>query len=741
MAHYERDTVVINLTKTKGAGSLAHEWFHALDNYFAGLRGINQSDKESFVTYQPEAYYVHKRSNAKIAKKDFEKAMKGEKFNGGYVITGARNPSDWTLVDGIRPEVETAFANLVEALNKAPMHERAKVLDQGSSKKYWSSIIERAARSFEDYTIMKLDEEGITNDYLANVVSFKEFKRAKERYPYNKPEEMQPIKEAFDVLFNTIESREDADGNVALYSRNKQGMDKEAVENIANRLLRGKDNRVHIVQSYGDLPRDVRAAIERDGTSEGDFNAVYYKGKSYIVADAMTSQAAVEAAIFHEHFTHGGLRAKYGKGLAPKLDDMLFKSGGIVGVRMQAKKQGIDLSAYERALADNPNISAENKKRILMEELMAHMAHTTGTLRRRLEEVMGAIRQWLRDNGFAELAKLRTSDIAYVLKQAREAAIEAINGQQAQAQVMFSVQARRGRYNKNQLDLFEELNDLEGVDPYENTTQRQNTTEKQRQLGRSAISDLFRWLQNSSRTRNDNAKGTEGGVSLIGASIYKNFKAGKPYQLLGKTVNSTADLAALAQVYRDPRFETFRAFYLDKNNKIILEEAASTRMPASVAFAEGTLEGIKEKQEKVGASKVYILHNHPSGNPEPSRPDVSLTNALNNILGHAFAGHVVIDHNKYAFINKQGDYTIHDAEELAGIDYSSKPEVPHELLGWAIQGQSDIAVIGKKLAHSNDPVIVVTKGGLISRTGLIASIPMELLERLNSRSTIEKRRR
>ncbi|MBO5823823.1 MAG: hypothetical protein J6Q93_02545, partial [Prevotella sp.] len=36
-AHYEPGKLVINLTKTKGAGSLAHEWFHALDNYLPKL--------------------------------------------------------------------------------------------------------------------------------------------------------------------------------------------------------------------------------------------------------------------------------------------------------------------------------------------------------------------------------------------------------------------------------------------------------------------------------------------------------------------------------------------------------------------------------------------------------------------------------------------------------------------------------------------------------------------------------
>lgn len=38
-AHYERDRVVINLTKENGAGSLAHEWFHALDAYLGRQDG------------------------------------------------------------------------------------------------------------------------------------------------------------------------------------------------------------------------------------------------------------------------------------------------------------------------------------------------------------------------------------------------------------------------------------------------------------------------------------------------------------------------------------------------------------------------------------------------------------------------------------------------------------------------------------------------------------------------------
>lgn len=43
-AHYEPDRVVINLTKMSGAGSLAHEWMHAVDHYFARQEGRTRAD-------------------------------------------------------------------------------------------------------------------------------------------------------------------------------------------------------------------------------------------------------------------------------------------------------------------------------------------------------------------------------------------------------------------------------------------------------------------------------------------------------------------------------------------------------------------------------------------------------------------------------------------------------------------------------------------------------------------------
>jgi len=39
LAHYEPTKIVINLTKMRGAGALAHEWAHAVDDYFGRLSG------------------------------------------------------------------------------------------------------------------------------------------------------------------------------------------------------------------------------------------------------------------------------------------------------------------------------------------------------------------------------------------------------------------------------------------------------------------------------------------------------------------------------------------------------------------------------------------------------------------------------------------------------------------------------------------------------------------------------
>lgn len=230
-AHYESDTLVINLTKTRGAGTLAHEWFHALDNYFQRGRGALMDNKREsrYITYAPEAYY-EKADGTKMPVKDFEEATNHDPVNNFQsspdktirrIYLNQRrieNKAWWKKYDAVRPEVEAKFAELVQALNDSPMTARASIIDKGKSDGYWSRIIERAARSFENYVIAKMAEKGYHNDYLANVVNIAEFKRDAGRYPYLKDEELSPVVEAFDNLFGELKTKE-TDKGTALYSR------------------------------------------------------------------------------------------------------------------------------------------------------------------------------------------------------------------------------------------------------------------------------------------------------------------------------------------------------------------------------------------------------------------------------------------------------------------------------------------------------------------------------------------
>lgn len=206
-AHYEPDFLVINLTKTRGAGTLAHEWFHALDHYFQRKRnpsGVSNGEGD-FITQQPEDYYTDGRYRVSASR--FKELATRTGWKGG----------DWKLVPGVRVEVSKAFADLVRALDASPMAKRARLNDKGKSG-YWGSVIERAARAFENYIIGKMTLGGYHNDYLANVLPVESFSRNPNRYPYLLPEELAPVSEAFDALFGTMKT-EPTDKGMALYAR------------------------------------------------------------------------------------------------------------------------------------------------------------------------------------------------------------------------------------------------------------------------------------------------------------------------------------------------------------------------------------------------------------------------------------------------------------------------------------------------------------------------------------------
>lgn len=170
--HYEADRNVINITKTKGSGVLAHEWMHALDRYFSGF------DKNRI-----------------------------EIGNQKYATSGKYSPN-------IRQEMKGAFVNLMKSIKSSEFYERSKRLSS-----YHSLDTELAARALQDYVIRRLEEKGSVNDFLSNHLPPEKWDGSQDTYPFPVGNEVEKIGSAFDNLFNAIQEKVDEEtGNVVLFN-------------------------------------------------------------------------------------------------------------------------------------------------------------------------------------------------------------------------------------------------------------------------------------------------------------------------------------------------------------------------------------------------------------------------------------------------------------------------------------------------------------------------------------------
>ena len=71
--------------------------------------------------------------------------------------------------------------------------------------------------------------------------------------------------------------------------------------------------------------------------------------------------------------------------------------------------------------------------------------------------------------------------------------------------------------------------------------------------------------------------------------------------------------------------EQLRVLYLNTRNRLLLDE---TVIEGSVNIAPIYPREIVRRSLEVGATALILAHNHPSGDPEPSREDVRVTRLI-----------------------------------------------------------------------------------------------------------------
>jgi DNA repair protein RadC len=100
--------------------------------------------------------------------------------------------------------------------------------------------------------------------------------------------------------------------------------------------------------------------------------------------------------------------------------------------------------------------------------------------------------------------------------------------------------------------------------------------------------------------------------------------------------------------------EQFRILFLDTRNRLIRDEVQQT---GTVNHTPVYPREVVKRALELGATAIVMVHNHPSGDPTPSRADIAMTKevqAAAKALGIALHDHVIVTRADHASFRELG---------------------------------------------------------------------------------------
>ncbi|WP_010298386.1 RadC family protein [Candidatus Odyssella thessalonicensis] len=152
-------------------------------------------------------------------------------------------------------------------------------------------------------------------------------------------------------------------------------------------------------------------------------------------------------------------------------------------------------------------------------------------------------------------------------------------------------------------------------------------------------------------------------VKGVGDSVIHAFKLHHALysRALQKEIHGKCVLQSWQQVIdycgftmSDEMREQLRVLYLDQKNQIICDEIQQT---GTVNHTPIYPREVMKRGFEVGASALILVHNHPSGDPTPSRDDIDLTLKIQRIgtdLGIKLHDHIIIGKGKHCSFKALG---------------------------------------------------------------------------------------
>lgn len=215
----------------------------------------------------------------------------------------------------------------------------------------------------------------------------------------------------------------------------------------------------------------------------------------------------------------------------------------------------------------------------------------------------------------------------------------------------------------------------------------------------------------------------------------KEFKQVGYVNIKGVKVTSVDDLADVAQVFRDPIAETFRVIFM-KGDTIVGQSGYTTGSVRAVGIGNNRRFAgqIDLWADGFGADGYYLIHNHPDGRVEPSSGDIGVTRHLASYTNIPLKGHVIIDHNEFSAIYRNGTTQKHI--KLRNNTYN-EIEKDFSKEGWAntpVENMDQIAALSSYVKNDEDFSTVIWTDSKFVPT-VLQSLPNSFFES-NSRNKV-----
>lgn len=172
------------------------------------------------------------------------------------------------------------------------------------------------------------------------------------------------------------------------------------------------------------------------------------------------------------------------------------------------------------------------------------------------------------------------------------------------------------------------------------------------------------YLSESSNVDYPSGGGVQGEGGKVSQSIVGVWSKDKNLQFTGTTkVKTAADVAHIMQLLETKTVEHAFAVHIDKNGKSHIQFLSIGGVSGTVVDPKSVLAGVK----KFKSVRTFLIHNHPSGNMQPSNADLQITEKIRaglDPLGVKLE-HVIMDtfSKEYIYIDQYNIHKVYKRDE------------------------------------------------------------------------------